>query len=178
MSLRAAARALTWVAVLGLGATTTAAQNAAAPFTMPQPAFMSGPTVEKTLMGTTYAYAAESAGAELRLMITTMRAAEIRTRFGNMTDVQCINLFMDELKKSHERFFVVAMNRPLAVGPAEFLRFRWTGYKARKAITGVLSCGELAGDYYVVHFVDELKAATGSFPAIRASLKNLRPPSP
>ena len=76
---------------------------------------------------------------------------------------------------SHEGFFVVTMARPLAVGPAEFLRFRWIGDKSGKAMTGVLSCGDLNGYYYVLHFVDELRAATRSFPAIRASLKTLAP---
>ena len=71
--------------------------------------------------------------------------------------------------------FVVTTARPLAVGLAEFLRFRWTGDKSGKAMTGVLSCGELNGYYYVVHFVDELRAATRTFPAVRTSLKTLAP---
>ena len=159
-----------------LRAVTLAAQeNTVPPFTFDKPTFMSAAQVSKSLMGSTYAYTARASGRATRLLITIMRVDEVRARFAEMSDVQCINLFLEEIGSAHEGFFVVTMARPLAVGSVEFLRFRWTGEKSGKAMTGVLSCGELQGYYYVVHFVDELRAATRSFPAIRASLKTLAP---
>lgn len=149
------------------------ASAATAPFKFEPPPFLNGPQVSQSLMGTTYAYIAATSRGSTRLMITTMPAQEIRTRFGVLTDLQCLNMFLGELRSTHERFFVVAMNQPLAVGPAKLLRFRWNGMKSSVLMTGVLSCGELDGYYYVVHFVDELAAALRSFPAIRTSLKTL-----
>jgi len=161
---------------MALSAVTLAArEETAPPFTFDKPAFMSGPQVSNSLMGSTYAYTARASGKATRLLITIMRIDEVRARFAELSDLQCINLFLEEIRTAHEGFFVVTMARPLAVGLAEFLRFRWTGDKSGKAMTGVLSCGELNGYYYVVHFVDELRAATRSFPAIRTSLKTLAP---
>ena len=161
---------------MALGAVSFAApEETAPPFTFDKPVFMSGPQVSKSLMGSTYAYTARASGGATRLLITIMRVDEVRARFAELSDIQCINLFLEEIRAAHQSFFVVTMARPLAVGPAEFLRFRWIGDKSGKAMTGVLSCGDLNGYYYVVHFVDELRAATRSFPAIRASLKTLAP---
>jgi hypothetical protein len=161
---------------LAAGAANLAAQEQTAPpFTFDKPVFMAGPEVSKSLMGSTYAYTARASGRDTRLLITLMRVDEVRARFAEMSDIECINLFLEEIRTSHQRFFVVNVARPLGVGPAEFPRFRWTGDRSDKTMTGVLSCGHLDGHYYVVHFVDELRAATRSFPAIRASLKTLLP---
>lgn len=143
------------------------------PFTFDKPAFLAGPDISNPLTGATYAYTARASAKHMQLLITVMPADEVREHLGAMSDIQCINLFLDEIKHSHQRFFVVNMAQPLIVGPAEFLRFRWTGDKSKKTMTGVLSCGTLDGFYYVIHFVDELKSATHSFPAIRTSLKSL-----
>ena len=152
-----------------------AQETASLPFTFDKPIFLTGPEISNSLMGSTYAYTARASSKVMQLLITTMRAEDVHERFSEFSDIQCINLFLEEIKNSHERFFVVNMARPLAVRPAEFVRFRWTGEKSKKTMTGVLSCGELQGYYYVLHFVDELKSATRSFPAIRASLKTLIP---
>jgi hypothetical protein len=151
---------------------------APAPFRLEPPPFLTGPQVSKSLMGTTYAYTSATGRGSTRLMITTMPAKEIRTRFGALTDLQCLNMFLGELRSTHERFFVVAMNQPLTVGPAQLLRFRWNGMKSSVLMTGVLSCGELNGYYYVVHFVDEVGSAVRSFPAIRSSLRTLSTTKP
>ena len=91
---------------MALSAVTLAArEETAPPFTFDKPAFMSGPQVSNSLMGSTYAYTARASGKATHLLITIMRI----------------------------------------------------------------------GYYYVVHFVDELRAATRSFPAIRTSLKTLAP---
>ena len=167
-------------AMLGIASLTlvvVAQETVPSLFTFEKPAFMTGPDISKSLMGSTYAYTARNPAKNMQLLITTMRVEDVREQFAELSDLQCINLFLDEVKISHERFFVVNMARPLAVESVEFLRFRWTGDKSRKTMTGVLSCGVMDGYYYVIHFVDELKSATLSFPAIRASLKTLKPNS-
>jgi len=164
-----------FVAVAALCGVLAQAAAATAPFTFAAPDFLAGTDVTRSLMGDTHAWVARDSTRHTRLMLTTMRAADIRARFGSLTDLQCVSLFLDELRATHQDFFVIAMNHPLRLGPAEFIHFRWTGDTPRATLTGVLSCGELAGYYYVVHFVDELKAATRSFPAIRAALKALQP---
>ena len=164
-------------AMLGIGVLTmvvVAQETTPPPFTFDKPAFLTGPDISNSLMGSTYAYTARASAKHMQLLITIMRADDVREQFAELSDLQCINLFLDEIRHSHKRFFVVNMARPLAVGSAEFLRFRWTGDKSKKTMTGVLSCGQLRGYYYVIHFVDELKSATRSFPVIRASLKTLR----
>ena len=150
-----------------------AAALAAPPYRFEKPEFLAEPEVAKTLMGATYAYMPQSISAAQRLMITTMPAEEVRRQLGSLSAVQCVNLFLKELRTEHERFFVVSQKRPLTVGAHEFVQFRWSGDKADKTLTGVLSCGDIDGVYYVVHFVDELLDATHSFPKIRASLKTL-----
>jgi hypothetical protein len=97
----------------------------------------------------------------------------VRARLGALSDVQCMQLFLREIEQSHRDFFAIASQRPLALGGAEFARLRWTGEKGGKTLTGMLSCGELAGHYYVVHLVDELRSATRSFPGVQASLRQL-----
>jgi len=145
------------------------------PYNFERPIFLVGPEISNSLMGSTYAYTARNSNKDIRLLITVMNVTEIRERFSELSNVQCINLFLEELKKVHEQFFSVNMTRPLSVGSAEFLRFRWTGEKSDKTMIGVLSCGRLKDNYYVIHFTDALKSATHSFPAIRTSLKTLRP---
>lgn len=158
---------------LPTGAAFAAATSA--PFALEPPAFLRGPQVATSLMGATYTYLPLRFDADTRLMITTMPSAEIRRRFGTLTELQCIQLFLGELRATHERFFVVAMNEPLTLGPITVPRFRWNGVHAGRPMTGVLSCGELADRYYVVHFVDALANAVQTFPAIRTSLKTLVP---
>ena len=155
-----------------------AAAFAAPPYRFEKPEFLAEPEVAKTLMGATYAYMPQSISSARRLMITTMPAEEVRRQLGSLSAVQCVNLFLKELRAEHERFFVVSQKRPLTVGAREFVQFRWTGDKADKTLTGVLSCGTIDGVYYVVHFVDELLDATQSFPKIRASLKTLATRTP
>ena len=155
-----------------------AAVLAAPSYRFEKPEFLGEPEVAKTLMGATYAYMPESLSSAQRLMITTMPAEEVRRQLGPLSAVQCVNLFLKELRTEHERFFVVSQKRPLTVGAHEFVQFRWTGDKADKTLTGVLSCGDIDGVYYVVHFVDELLDATHSFPKIRASLKTLATRTP
>gem|GEM_PF-2163175 len=146
---------------------------AAPPYTFAKPDFLGPPLESKTLMGATYTYLPSTTAAAQLLMITMMPGADIRQRFGELSNVQCINLFLAELKTTHERFFVVAQKRPVRVGVQEFVQFRWTGDKNGKALTGILSCGILGDAYVVVHFADELSQATHSFPSIRQSLKSL-----
>lgn len=145
------------------------------PFTFEAPAFLSGPEVSSTLSGSTYAYTARDRKKLTQLLLTTIPTQAIRARYGDLSDVQCIHAFLDEIEVAHDRFFVVAATRPLQIGDTEFIRFRWTGDKAGVTMTGVLSCGQLDGYYYVIHFVDRLQAATGSFPRIRARLQLLSP---
>ncbi len=163
----------TWL--LALACLCSSALAAAPSYTFEKPAFLGEPQVVRSLLGATYAYMPPSSDLARRLMITTMPVSEIRQQLGTLTEVQCANLFLDELRLSHERFFVTSMARPLTVGSREFIQFRWTGDKHRKTLTGVLSCGRIKGNYYVIHFVDELSAATHSFPSIRSSLKTLTP---
>lgn len=147
------------------------------PYRLDIPDLFGGPTASVTLMGTTYAYTPDAA-APRRLTITTMPAIEIRQKLGALTEVQCANLFVGELRASHDDFFAAIMTRPLQVGAREFTQFRWTGEKAGTTLTGVLSCGIIGDTYYVIDFVDALLKATGSFPRIRSSLKTLTPNTP
>lgn len=144
----------------------------APPFTFTPPGFLRGPHVARALLGTTYAYTAALGAAQL--LITTVPAATMRAQVGKLSPLQCIQLFAQEIEAGHRGFFGVMMTRPLALGAQELLRYRWYGDKGGRSLTGVLSCGELDGRYFIVHFVDELGAATRSFPAIRASLRALR----
>lgn len=145
------------------------------PYRLDPPSFLGAPQESKSLFGSTYAYLAAEGSGHVRLLVTLMRVDEVRTRFPDMTDTRCVNLFLDELRAEHEGFFVVAMSRPMKVGPAELPRFRWTGERGNRTMAGVLGCGRLDGHYYVVHFSDELRAATRTFPRIRASLRALEP---
>lgn len=145
------------------------------PYRLDPPAFLGAPQESKSLFGSTYAYLAADGSGHVRLLVTLMRVDEVRARFPEMTDTRCVNLFLEELRAEHEGFFVVAMSRPMKVGPAELPRFRWTGERGRRTMAGVLACGQLDGHYYVVHFSDELRAATRTFPRIRASLRALEP---
>lgn len=147
----------------------------AAPFSFEAPEILSGADVATTLMGATYAYSALDSTAKTRLMITTMQAEDIERQLGPLGDLQCANMFLDELRTSYKKFFVITMQRPLQVGESQFVQFRWTGESIGDSLTGVLSCGRLNEQFYVVHFVDQLMDATNTFPAIRAKLKLLRP---
>ena len=166
-----------WLVALLLlaSAALSAAAGIDAPFTLTPPANLQAAPVARAASGNTYAYLPADLKQAQRLMITAMPAGEIRHRLGPLSDAQCIRLFLDELRRDHQRFFAVDMGSPLAVGAANFRRVRWTGDKGGRALTGVLSCGELAGYYYVVHYTDTIDRATNSFPAIRASLQTLRP---
>jgi hypothetical protein len=146
--------------------------EAGPPYELEKPSFVDNPQVVTSLLGATYTYAAESPKS---LMITIMAARDVRRQMGALSDIQCANLFIAELRATHSRFFVVNMTRPLIVGTAKFVQFRWSGEKSHRTLTGVVSCGTIGDAYYVIHFVDDLTAATHSFPAIRASLKTLRP---
>jgi hypothetical protein len=170
-------RASSWrLGVLSLlSAAVWAAPGVDAPFTLTPPAALHAAPVARAASGNTYAYLPADLQQPVRLMITAMPAAEIRHRLGALSDAQCIHLFLDELRKDHDHFFAIDMSSPLTVGEASFRRVRWTGDKGGRSLTGVLSCGELDGYYYVVHFADAIAGATTSFPAIRASLKSLRP---
>ena len=174
---RMARAPLVWLAAMLLlvSAAISAATGIDAPFTLTPPADLQAAPVARAASGNTYAYLPVDLKQPLRLMITAMPAGEIRHRLGPLRDTQCIRLFLDELRRDHHAFFAVDMSSPLAVGAASFRRVRWTGDKGGRALTGVLSCGELAGNYYVVHYTDSIERATNSFPAIRASLQSLTP---
>ena len=171
MKLRAALLALTSL----LSVTTSTAAGIDAPFALTPPPALHAAPVARAASGNTYAYLPTNLKQALRLMITAMPAAEIRRRLGQLSDAQCIRLFLAELRKDHQHFFAIDMSSPLLVSEASFRRVRWTGDKDGRALTGVLSCGELEGYYYVVHYADAIASATLSFPAIRASLKSLQP---
>ena len=149
-----------------------------APFELTAPHELRAAPVARAASGNTYAYLPADLRQPLRFMITTMPAGEIRARLGALSDAQCIHLFLDELRKDHQHFFALDMSSPLEMGPAAFQRVRWTGDKDGRSLTGVLSCGEINGYYYVVNYVDAIASATVSFPAIRASLKALQPRAP
>lgn len=153
------------------------ALQAAPPFALEPPPFLTGPQVAQTLMGATYTYLPATPGAATRLMLTTMSVQRVARELGKLTDIQCANLFMEELRNTYQNFFVLSMRRPLRFSDREFIQFRWTGEKDRRTLTGVLSCGALNGHYYVVHFADHLMRATASFPPIRSSLRRLVPAS-
>lgn len=167
----------TLVVAIAISASAWAA-NLAAPFELTPPANLHPAPVARAASGNTYAYLPSDLSAPLRFMITTMPAGEIRARLGPLSDVQCIHLFLDELRRDHRHFFAVDMPSPLTVGPAALRRVRWTGDKGGRSLTGVLSCGELDGYYYVVNFVDDIKHATSSFATIRASLQALQTHTP
>ncbi len=162
-------------ALLGTLANAALAAAPTPPFELVPPVTLRGPHIATSLMGTTYTYLPPGFKTATRLMITTMPAAAIRQRLGELSDVQCIQLFLAELRATHERFFVVAMREPLALGPVALTRYRWNGDSAGRAMTGVLACGRVGSDYYVIHFADTLATAMRTFPAIRASLKTMRP---
>ena len=169
--LKPAAQALLLWLLAGVAAQ---AAETSAPFAFTPPDFLRGPHIARALLGTTYAYTAAPGPAQL--LITTIPAATLRAQVGGLSPLQCIRLFAQEIEAGHSGFFGVMMTRPLAVGTQELLRYRWHGDKGGRSLTGVLSCGELDGRFFVIHFVDELRAATRSFPAIRASLRALRVP--
>lgn len=155
----------------------TIADSDIPPYDFERPIFLTSPEISNSLMGSTYAYSARNVNKDIRLLITVMNVTEVHERFSELSNVQCINLFLEELRRIHERFFSTSMTRPLMVGTKEFLRFGWTGEKSTKTMTGVLSCGQFKDNYYVIHFSDALNSATHSFPAIRTSLKTLSPHS-
>jgi hypothetical protein len=159
-----------WLSLLV--ATAHAADDA--PFTLTPPPGLRAAPVARAASGNTYAWLPANLKQPLRLMITTMPSGEIRHRLGALSDSQCIRLFLDEIRREHQQFFAVDMGTPLAVGASELRRVRWTGNRNGRTLTGVLSCGEMHGYYYVVHYTDAIEHATESFPAIRASLKSLR----
>ena len=175
MSGRGTVRA--WIAWASLVAVAHAADDA--PFSFSPPDALGEALVSRALMGTTYAYLPAERSAPLRLTITAMPAREIATRVGNLTDVQCINLFLDELAEAHESFFVAAQMRPLAVGSHAFTQFRWTGRRDGHNLTGILSCRRIGEFYFAIDFVDAVPDAMRSFPAIRAGLREFAAsPSP
>ena len=172
-------RASVLINLLGLATSAVAADiGLGAPFDLTPPTSLRAAPVARAASGNTYAYLPADLSRPLRFMITTMPADEIRARLGALSEAQCIHLFLDELRQGHLNFFATDMASPLAVGPAAFQRVRWTGDKESRNLTGVLSCGELNGYYYVVNYVDEIAGATESFPGIRTSLKALRPLAP
>jgi len=88
-----------------------------------------------------------------------------------LTSDQCTDLFVDALRATHARFFVSVQTRLLTLGTVPTAQRRWTGEKAGTALTGIVACAEFDGYYYAIDFVDELRAATHSFPSIRDSLR-------
>jgi len=150
-----------------------AAQARDVPFVFAPPAPLAAAGVQRARLANTYAYLARDAAKTPRLTITTMPAAEIDAHFGVLSGTQCINLFLGELERDHTSFFVASQTQPLTVAGHELPQFRWSGEKAATTLTGVLSCGRLGRHYFVFDFVDELSAATRSFPQIRATLRAL-----
>ena len=172
------ARFIAGFLMFACGALVGAANADDSPFTLTAPSSLRAAPVARAASGNTYAWLPANLKQPLRLMITTMPVNEIHHRLGTLSDSQCIRLFLDEVRREHQQFFAIDMDTPLALGPADMRRVRWTGSKNGRALTGVLSCGQLRGYYYVVHYTDALEHATQSFPAIRASLQALRAADP
>ena len=152
-----------------------AAPSAEPLFGLVPPSFLRSPTVARTLIGNTYVYLANARTQHVHLMVTAMRAAAVRAQLGTLDPAQCLKLFEDELHSSHQHYFRVAQDSPLAVGAGAFVQVRWVGEKDARTETGVLACGELQGYYYIVHFADDVKSSILTFPPIRAALQALRP---
>ena len=137
------------------------------------PEFLNQESVASALMGETWTWKSARKNVGARLLITNMLVADVHARIGPLTDIQCVNLFLEELRNSHRNFFVATMTRPLVIGQSEHPRFRWSGENAGRSMTGVLSCGRMKNNYFVIHFSDDVRRATQTFPAIRHSLKTI-----
>ena len=165
---RSAARRVAWASLL---AAQVCWAEVTAPFTYSAPEFFREPLISRARMSTTYSYLAEDGKSPLRLTITAMPTREVRDGFGALTPDQCTGLFVDALRATHARFFVAAQTRQLTLGTSSITQRRWTGEKAGTPLTGIVACAEIDGHYYAIDFVDELRAATRSFPSIRESLR-------
>lgn len=145
------------------------------PFTFLLPPGLALTDFTPSINGSTYTYTSTNQNDLLRLMITVMPRQAIDQRFGALSEVQCINLFVTELRTNHDDFFAVNQSRPLTLAGREFPQFRWSGKNAGVRWTGILSCGTVSDWYLVVHFVDETLRAARTFPPVRTSLRDLRP---
>jgi len=160
------------ISVLLLCALAAPAETEHPPFSLMTPPGLAQPQLSRTLTGETWAYLATQRGQPTRLLITVMAATDVENLLGTFSDVRCVNLFVDELRRQYDDFFVIEMKRPLALGPSELPQFRWTGRRVSSMLTGVLSCGQLADRYYIIDFVDELQNASHSFPGVRRALRS------
>ena len=144
------------------------------PFQFEPPPQLERGSVTRSVAGSTYSYTSTETDASLRLLITTMPVREITNSFGDLTAVQCINLFVGEVRNVHDDFFVVNQARPLSIAGTEFPQFRWTGKNLGRRLTGVLSCGRIQDWYLVIHFADETVNAARNFADIRARLRHMQ----
>lgn len=146
-----------------------------APFSLAPPPGLRAAPVARAASGNTYTWLPADLSEPTRLMLTIMPASEVRARLGEFRPAQCLRLFLDELRHDHAHFFAVEQPTPLALGAARLARVRWTGDKAGRELTGVLACGALDENFYVVHYVDTLARAPRSFVEIRAALTGFTP---
>jgi len=147
-----------------------------APFEFDAPGELREAAVSHARLGTTYAYHARDRARPLRLTITALPASEIRAELGSLSDGRCADLFVAALAEDHERFFVLTQERPLRLGESALLQRRWTGVRDGVELTGVVGCARIGRYYFAIDFVDEVRAASQSFPPIRARLRAFRTP--
>ena len=137
------------------------------------PAFLRGPIVANSLMGTTYAYRARDIYDPIKLQITVVKLPRDALHAGEFSNEHCIQLFLTEVARDQSGFFAVPVEHPLKAGGLNLDQVRWTRKDSELGTTGVTSCG-LAEDRYIsINFEDSLRNAPKTFPAIRASLKAL-----
>ncbi|MEM7543426.1 MAG: hypothetical protein AAF384_17845 [Pseudomonadota bacterium] len=159
--------------LLVLAESASAAPDDLPDFKFSAPQFFSVPVAARSFLGTTYAY---TSARETRLFLSVIPIVDVEREFGRISELDCVSLFLNEVASSHKGFFSNLQRRPLPVGDAKFVQFRWSGESGGIEKTGVLSCGVSGGWYLVVHFLDEIKSATNTFPLIRSALRTLSLP--
>jgi hypothetical protein len=137
------------------------------------PAFLAGPVVANSMLGTTYAYRARDIYDPTALQITVVTLPKAALTAGEFSTKHCIQLFLTEVARDQAGFFAVPVENALEAGNLHLEQVRWTRKDKAASMTGVTSCGLDHDRYVSINFQDSLKRATQTFPAIRRSLKTL-----
>ena len=166
----ALAHALLVACGITLGATAGGAGDPREPFTYTAPDFRAKPSCHARGSAPP-TRTSRTTGEPLRLTVTALAAREVEAQLGVLDAHQCTELFVTALAARHARFFVTTQARLLHLGDTPLRQRRWTGRRDEQELTGVIGCTRVGPYYVAVDFVDDVRNAAQSFPAIRTSLR-------
>lgn len=139
------------------------------------PAFLEGPHIAHSALGTTYAYRGRAPHASSALQITVVDVPPELAGPDGRTSAHCLKLFLDELARGRAGFSSSPATEPVVAAGLTFAQVRWLDTAANGS-TGVLSCAVDGSRFVALSYQDSLQGAVDSFPQIRAALAGFAVP--